>query len=126
MRLATTLSWISLVPPSIELPLLRSQVRATLPSLRALAFPLQAVGARGRDHQLPAPLVEFRAVILERRGHGRIAFAAARAVAAGLHQQAKRRLVDFEARDLRAQRRFRQAAARVAADRVGGEFAQRL
>ena len=32
MRLATTLSCTSLVPPSIELPLVRSQVRAIVPS----------------------------------------------------------------------------------------------
>jgi hypothetical protein len=49
MRFATMPSITSLVPPSIELALVRSQARRRAP-LRALAFPFQRVDAAGR-HQ---------------------------------------------------------------------------
>ena len=71
--LAMMLSWTSLVPPSIELALVRSQSRAAAPSLRALALPLQRVGAARRHQQLVAALVQLGAVVFQHRGAGRIA-----------------------------------------------------
>ena len=114
MRLATTLSCTSLVPPSIELPLVRIQVRAAAAFLRARAFPLQRVGAAGGHHQFPAPLVQLGAVVLQARRHGGMRLAAARLLAHQLDPGAEGRLVHFEARDLGAQHRIVQAPGRVA------------
>ena len=67
-----TLSWTSLVPPSIELALVRSQPRAASPPRRTLALPFQRIGAARRHQQLMAALVQLGAVVFEHRRDGRI------------------------------------------------------
>ena len=67
MRLAIMLSCTSLVPPSIELALVRSQARAAAPSCERSPSHSSASAAADGHHQLRAALVELGAVVLEHR-----------------------------------------------------------
>ena len=78
-RLATTLRLTSEVPPSIELPLERSQPREAVDLRRRepLALPAKAARAHGLDHQLRALLRQRGGGVFDDRGGGRGAVARA-------------------------------------------------
>ena len=66
------LSWISLVPPSMELARERSHVARARELARgeALAFPAEPLIAEDLHHELAAALVQLGAVELEHRRLG--------------------------------------------------------
>ena len=88
----------SLVPPSIELALVRSQARGRAPPLRALAFPFQRVDAAGRHQDLVAALVQLGAVIFHRRRKRRMRLPCLRQIDCAFGGSRERRLVDLEGR----------------------------
>ena len=70
IRLAMMLSWTSLVPPSIELALVRSHARGRGAVVRGLALPFERVAAARGHQQLVARLVQLGAVIFHHRRLG--------------------------------------------------------
>ena len=99
------LSWISLVPPSIELPLERSQSARRLAAFAALAVPLERVGPARGHHQLVAALVEFGPGIFHHRRARRMRLARLPHRREPLAHRRERQRVDVEPGDLRAKHR---------------------
>ena len=119
MCLATMPSWISLVPPSIELALVRSQSRAALPSFdRSLSHSSASRAARGH-HQLVAALVQLGAGIFHHRRAGGMRLAGLQLVDEALAHRREGHGVDVERGDVGAQQRIARASAPRRAPRAG-------
>ena len=99
-------SWISLVPPSIELALVRSQSRAALPPFdRSLSHSSASRAARGHD-QLVAALVELGPGIFHHARHGGMRLAGLQLVDEPLAHRREGERVDVERGDFGAQQRI--------------------
>src|ERR1700733_8816228 len=99
IRLATIPSITSLVPPSIELALVRNQARGRSPPPERPLSPSSAAAPPAGNQDLVAALVQLGAVIFHRRRKRRMRLSCLGEVDRALGGAGQRRLVDLEGRD---------------------------
>ena len=124
-RLAMMFNCTSLVPPSIEFALVRSQERAAIAAARALAYPFERIRAAGRHQQLVAALVQLGTIIFQHRRHCGMALLRLGKIADALKRELEGGGIDVEARrSAGAQQRIGEHAV-LGADSIGGDLAER-
>ncbi|KAK0334014.1 hypothetical protein LTR94_018300 [Friedmanniomyces endolithicus] len=93
-------------------------------AVRAFALPFQGVDPAGRHPQFVAALVQFRAVVFQHGGDGRMGLFGLHLIAGPLHRQAEGGGVDLQFGDPGAQHGVVQPALGVGADRLQGSLGQ--